>query len=1022
MAGVRLAICLCAATLALALAGIARPVLHAQVPDAPSVETLPPPAAQSVIDVRVEGNDTISLQRIVPHIRSRAGRAFDPLMVEEDVRRLTKTRLFVTVDAQYQERPEGLVVIFRVVERPTIRYIKYVGHTIRRRTIDKQTNLKVGDAMDPYVIEEARRKLQEYYRSKGFSDAMVTIIEGDKAGDRGAVFLINEGQKQRIWHIEFVGNTIASDGRLKTQIESKLPLLYLFKGFVDRDKIDEDVQRLTAYYRSLGYFSARVGRELEYDEDRDWLTLTFVIDEGPRYQVRNVSFIGNGKFASEHLSSLLELHHGDYFDQRKMNLDVASLQDEYGAVGHIFAEVNADPRFLEEPGTLDLVYHIDEGARYRVGRIDVKINGDYPHTRRNVILNRLSLQPGDIVDTREIRDSERRLRASGLFLIDPTQGIEPKIALRLPEPGETVVAENEAAGGDNSFRGQSPDGPPDVPLVLTIDGALDPEAVEPESSGGLLPAWLNIFRRPQSPQPQNPPTAGPQHVPPAHPHQLSEQPTIRGQSPDAAASGYGYGAGQVPLGRTSPDAMSGHSAVQQAAVTAGQGQVVQAQYTAPGQYPPATQYPPGTQYPPPVQYGAPGGGYAAPNVPPTGNGMAPWTGGPPLPAGALPPGALPPPLGYDDPLQLRPEGDSPFLEEPLPEINVHPEVTETQTGRIMFGVGVNSDLGVLGTLMIDEQNFDWRQVPTSWADIRNGTAWRGDGQQFRAELVPGSTVSRYTINFREPYLFDTRVSLGLSGYFYTRLYEDWDEERLGGRVSLGYQFTPDLSGTVAFRGENVAITEPQIPTPPELAQVLGDNSLYSVEFGLVHDTRDSTFLATEGHRIGATFEQAFGDFDFPKVILEGSQYFMLRERIDGSGRHVLAVSSTVGFAGNHTPLFENFFAGGFTTLRGFRFREASPRNLGVTVGGEFEWINSVEYMFPVTADDMIRGVVFCDFGTVEADIELNSENFRVAPGAGLRITVPAMGPAPIALDIAAPIAHADGDRIQNFSFFVGFGR
>ena len=79
------------------------------------------------------------------------------------------------------------------------------------------------------------------------------------------------------------------------------------------------------------------------------------------------------------------------------------------------------------------------------------------------------------------------------------------------------------------------------------------------------------------------------------------------------------------------------------------------------------------------------------------------------------------------------------------------------------------------------------------------------------------------------------------------------------------------------------------------------------------------------------------------------------------------------------------------------------------VGGEFKWINTVEYLFPLTADDMIHGVAFCDFGTVEENVAIHGNNFRVAPGFGLRITVPAMGPAPIALDFAFPVAKADTD-------------
>ena len=72
---------------------------------------------------------------------------------------------------------------------------------------------------------------------------------------------------------------------------------------------------------------------------------------------------------------------------------------------------------------------------------------------------------------------------------------------------------------------------------------------------------------------------------------------------------------------------------------------------------------------------------------------------------------------------------------------------------------------------------------------------------------------------------------------------------------------------------------------------------------------------------------------------------------------------------------------------------------------------------------MIHGVLFTDFGTVEEDIELNSENFRVAPGVGLRVYVPALGiGAPLALDWAFPVSDASGDVGQTFSFSFGLNR
>jgi outer membrane protein insertion porin family len=382
------------------------------------------------------------------------------------------------------------------------------------------------------------------------------------------------------------------------------------------------------------------------------------------------------------------------------------------------------------------------------------------------------------------------------------------------------------------------------------------------------------------------------------------------------------------------------------------------------------------------------------------------------------------PGGYDDPSGFYPAGAGPITEEPMPDVNIRVIGNETQTGRLMLGIGVNSNAGLIGNITLDEQNFDWKRFPTSWEDIRNATAWRGGGQQFRIQASPGTVYSQYMINYHNPYLFNTPISFGLSGSYFTRIYQNWTEQRLGGRVSLGYQFLfdPNLTTVLSFRGENVNISNPTVPTPPELLAVLGNNALFSGQWQLIHDTRDSAFLATQGHRIVLSLEQAFGTFVFPRATIDASQHFLLYERPDTSGRHTLTVSNSTGFAGANTPIFENFFAGGYTTLRGFFFRGASPLDEGVQVGGHFQFINTVEYMFPITGDDMLRGVAFCDFGTVMPSTEINWTDFRVSPGLGLRVTVPAMGPAPIALDFAVPVHQAPGDQLQLFSFFIGVNR
>ncbi|MFK7738276.1 MAG: BamA/TamA family outer membrane protein [Pirellulaceae bacterium] len=386
---------------------------------------------------------------------------------------------------------------------------------------------------------------------------------------------------------------------------------------------------------------------------------------------------------------------------------------------------------------------------------------------------------------------------------------------------------------------------------------------------------------------------------------------------------------------------------------------------------------------------------------------------------AIAPGVVP----YVDPttgIAARPETNFRAPERIAP-VDVY--VQEARTGRIILGGSVNSDLGVAGNLIVSENNFDIRRIPRSWDDIMSGRAFKGGGQNFRLELMPGNLVERYTVSWTERNLLGyLPYSLSVGGFYYTRQFRDWTEQRLGGRVALGYEVTKDLAVSTELRMEDVTIFDPRVAGVQELDTAQGSNDLYTARFRISRDTRDNAFMATQGSLLELTFDQVFGEYDFSRGRLNYSRSFLMRERPDGTGRHVLATTFKLGFSGAQTPIFENFFAGGYSSLRGFSFRGAGPVVGDVQVGGEFMALGSVEYVFPLTADDMLRGVAFVDYGTVEEGIELDSENFRVSPGLGLRVTVPALGPAPLAFDFAYPLNYADNDDRQVFSFFMGFTR
>ena len=346
-------------------------------------------------------------------------------------------------------------------------------------------------------------------------------------------------------------------------------------------------------------------------------------------------------------------------------------------------------------------------------------------------------------------------------------------------------------------------------------------------------------------------------------------------------------------------------------------------------------------------------------------------------------------------------------------------VEETTTGSFMIGAGVNSDAGLVGSIVLNERNFDLFRFPTSFSDFWEGRAWRGAGQEFRLEAVPGTELQRYTASFREPFLFDRPLSLSVSGFFYDRVFSEYNEQRAGARINLSKQLNRRWSVTGGIRVEQVNVSDVAFFAPPDYTSVVGGNFLVAPRVAATYDTRDSFMRPTQGEIVEASYEQVFGDFTFPILNVQASKYFTTFQRADGSGKHVLALRSQVSWA-DDAPVFERFFAGGFRSVRGFEFRGMGPHALGFSLGGNFMFLNSIEYQIPIKANDQLYVVGFVDSGTVETDFEIR--DYRVTAGFGLRITVPMMGPVPIALDFAFPITDAPGDERQVFSFWVGLFR
>jgi outer membrane protein assembly complex protein YaeT len=346
-------------------------------------------------------------------------------------------------------------------------------------------------------------------------------------------------------------------------------------------------------------------------------------------------------------------------------------------------------------------------------------------------------------------------------------------------------------------------------------------------------------------------------------------------------------------------------------------------------------------------------------------------------------------------------------------------VQETRTGQFMIGGGVNSNAGVNASVVINERNFDLFRFPTSWDDFRMGRAFRGAGQELRIEAVPGTIFQRYSVTFREPYLFDTPFGLTNSGYYFNRSYAEYNEDRIGGRFTLDRRLDPIWRASLTTRVEGVQVKDVPYYAPPAITDDIGWHFLLGLRAGITRDTRDSYIFPTTGSVFDVGYEQVLGDYTFPIGTAEWTRFFSSEylQREDGSGKHVLAIRSQLGLAGSNAPVFERFFAGGFRSLRGFTFRGVGPSQNFLFTGGTFSFLNTIEYQIPVLQNDKLFFVTFLDHGTVEDDIAIR--DYRVSAGFGFRIAVPALGPLPIALDFAFPLNKRDTDNRQLFSFYVG---
>lgn len=367
---------------------------------------------------------------------------------------------------------------------------------------------------------------------------------------------------------------------------------------------------------------------------------------------------------------------------------------------------------------------------------------------------------------------------------------------------------------------------------------------------------------------------------------------------------------------------------------------------------------------------------------------------------------------------ITPQGDVPGIRDALVD------VTEGDTTTILFGVGIATNSGVVGSISIEQRNFDLFDWPRTAKEFFKGRSFKGAGQSLRLSFEPGTEFTRGRLEFREPYLFDKELGFSIGLYGFERGREEYNERRIGFFTSVDKRFREGFlknwATELALRVESVGIGGTDMFTAPEIIDDKGTSLLTSVKGTLVRDTTDSIWLPSEGNKFKVSLEQAGllgGDHAFGKLIGEYAQYWTLRS--DAFDRkHIVQVGGTMGHIFGDAPVFEKFHAGGLGSIRGFEYRGISPRAgwRSDRVGGDFMVLANAQYSFPLVGKT-IRGVTFLDMGTVEEGFEIT--DWRASIGFGARIYIQYFGPIPLSFDFGIPITHGDNDDTQIFSFSFG---
>lgn len=413
----------------------------------------------TIAGVTVRGNSLYSSQIIVHETGLIEGSKvrIPGEQISSAIRRLWKHGLFDNVEI-YVDRVEGdkVYLEIEVKERTPITRLQYVGVSrTMQEDLAKDLTMNANQKVSEDLIQSVKNYIEKRYVKRGFLSAKVTVeVTPDTLRENGGVhmkIILDKGERIRINSINFQGNQVLTADQLRKAMKDtkQIKHLNIFKqSKLVEDKYEDDLKNIVEKYKTLGYRDARVvGDTITWNKGDNTLDINIAIDEGNKYHYRSIKFLGNSKFSTEQLKTILGIKEGDVYNGELLakrisgSKDGRDIQSLYMDNGYLFAQI-MPVEVSADRDSIDLEIRIIEYDKAYINRVTVKGN---TRTFDEIIYRELTTKPGDLFSKTAIMQSQQRIGALGFF-DGENIGIDPKpnLSTGTVDIDYTVVEKNSS--------------------------------------------------------------------------------------------------------------------------------------------------------------------------------------------------------------------------------------------------------------------------------------------------------------------------------------------------------------------------------------------------------------------------------------------------------------------------------------------------------------------------------------------------------------------------------------------------